>query len=188
MLAACRLGPPPTGQALCEARTDVAAEVNGRVLTLVALDERLHADTELSADIDGLAEEFRYSARRSTLERMIADQLLLEEARRLGVSPAALHESVLADVSVSDQEVETSLQLARSYKGDNPMLDRRVQRLLAGDETEARERIRAFDLEEKKKAQLLQRALPLRREAAVTVCLKKPARSAVTAAQRGKAS
>ena len=75
---------------------------------------------------------------------------------------------------VSSQEVDRSYRLARDFPVEDPRLQRRVQRLLAGSESEGRQRIREFVWQEKCRVELLQRALPLRQEVEVDVSLPAP--------------
>jgi len=152
----------------------VAAEVNGQIITVEDLERRLGADRELTDEIAGLDEASVYQAKRSLLERMIADVLIEQEARRRGVAPDDLRASITRDVRVTDTEVEASYRMARDYKAPSPQLQRRVHRLLAGSEEEGRARIREFAQREKISVALRSFAIPLRQQATIVVHVKPP--------------
>jgi hypothetical protein len=152
----------------------VAALVNGRAITARDLDARLAADAELREEIAGAPPEIVWAGRHALLQRMIDELVLEEEARRRGTSREALEAELTAGVVLTDEEAERSYQRARLYPGGNVVLDRRTQRLLAGSESEARERIRAFVLREKKRLAVRRFVLPLRERATIEIKLAKP--------------
>lgn len=168
--------PPRTGPAAVAAsRARVAAVVNGEVITVDALDARLRADRDLSAEIAGLDDVTIETARREILSEMIVDTLIAQEAHRQGISSDALRESIVRDVAVSEREIDESyrlLQRARSV--DDPQTQRRVQRLLSGTKTECRARLRAFVQREKEIQALQTFALGLRQQATIQVLLEPP--------------
>jgi len=158
----------------------LAAKVGDDVITLPALEERFAADEERSAEVEGLDAKQVYMAKRSKLEEMIAEVLIAQEAGRRGVAPEALTESLIADIQVPDEEIDLSYRMAKQYQekgGNSPAIKRRVDRLLAGSEEDARKRIREFNLRDKKRVKLLSFAHTLKEQTAVEVLLKKPSSS-----------
>jgi len=151
-----------------------AAEVDGAVITVADVDARLAANHDLSDEVAGLDQRFVRVAERTTLDQLIAEMLLAQDARRIGVSPEHLRASVVREVTVADADVERAYRLARAYPGGNPMLERRVRRLLAGDEPAARARVRAFVQTEMEWVAIQNFVAPLRRQSRIIVRLESP--------------
>jgi protein-disulfide isomerase len=120
-------------------KNEPLAEVNGETITAKDLEDAL------GARLSKLEEQI-YDLKRRELDSMIAQRLLAQEAARRGISvPALLDAEVTAKVGlVSEKEIEDFYQQNKAR--------------MRGDETEVRQKIRAF---------LQQQKLNARREAFV---------------------
>lgn len=149
----------------------MVAEIDSEVITAEDLEQRLDGEADLKQEIAGLDERYVTDTKRALLERMIAERLVDREARAHGSSLAEVERTIAAEVIVGNEEVERSYRLARDYPVDDPRLQRRVHRLLAGSEAEGRDRIRQFVWREMCRVKLFERAIPLREQAHVVTHL-----------------
>lgn len=84
----------------------IAAKVNDQAIT--------HADLERAAGAQMVAlQEQIFRLKRSALEKLIADRLLAQEARRKGCSAQEVVKTILAGVTVKPEEVELLYDLSQ---------------------------------------------------------------------------
>jgi protein-disulfide isomerase len=142
------------------------AEVNGEVITAEELNRSL--GTKLSK-----LEEQIYDLKRQELDSLIARRLLAQEAAKRGVSvPALLDAEVTAKLElVTEKEIEDFYQANKSR--------------MRGDDTDIRQKIRAFLQQQKLNARREAFVESLRSEGRVVVRLQPPAAIRVQVSTEG---